>query len=328
VAVAPADLPQGARDVVNRHRVSRVARNIIWDISSRHQGMAPAAAVIQHKLATIAVPTGLATDTAVMAAVAMLADSVAASLPQPVTEDTSLRNTIHDDLLELCQRFAAIPKRLYDSLSLAPTNPAEAFSLSAAHTGMALIYSHLDKSLLDSQVQSFAIALVFIFLLLSFQLRSLTGGLLGLIPIVLTVVLVFGIMGFTGIPLDVATVLVASIALGIGIDYSIHFSIRFKSYYHGPSTARQAMDDTLRTTGKAIIINVLAVTMGFITTCFAELVPLQRFGLLVAITMIGSGLGALTLLPATILLTRADFVGRHSEKDKLLLYHNKKRSTV
>jgi hypothetical protein len=122
----------------------------------------------------------------------------------------------------------------------------------------------------------------------------------------------FGIMGFAKIPLDVATVLVASVALGIGIDYSIHFTVRFKTYFRGSTTALEALDKTLETTGRAIITNMLAVTMGFLTLLFAELVPLQRFGILVAITMIGSGLGSLTFLPALILLTRARFVGDFS----------------
>jgi predicted RND superfamily exporter protein len=191
---------------------------------------------------------------------------------------------------------------------------AGAVSFSVGHTGMPLIYRHLDDSLVKSQVQSFIIALVFIYLLIAFQLRSFIGGLFGLIPILLTVVLMFGIMGFAKIPIDVATVLAASVALGIGIDYSIHFSIRFKTFYKGMGRVGEALDNTLKTTGRAIIINVLAVTMGFVTLLFAQLVPLQHFGVLVAITMIGSGLGALTLLPATILMTKAGFMKKWQDR--------------
>jgi predicted RND superfamily exporter protein len=199
---------------------------------------------------------------------------------------------------------------MYASIFHAAPAQEEIVRISYGHTGMPLIYHHLDKSLIESQVQSFVIAAVLIFLILAAQLRSVLAGFLGLIPILLNVVLMFGVMGFTGIPLDVATVLVAGIAMGIGIDYAIHFNIRFKTYYRGPDSVREALDSTFRTTGKAIIINVLAVTMGFVTNMFAELVPLQRFGILVAQTMIGSGLGALTLLPAMILLTRGGMRGK------------------
>ena len=129
-------------------------------------------------------------------------------------------------------------------------------------------------------------------------------------PIVLAVVMMFGLMGLTGIPINVATVLVGAIALGIGIDYSIHFSVRFSTYYRGPATAGEAVTKTIQTTGLAIIINVLAVTMGFIALLFASLLPLRQFGILTAIAMIGSGAGALTLLPALILSAPSAFMGR------------------
>jgi hypothetical protein len=71
----------------------------------------------------------------------------------------------------------------------------------------------------------------------------------------------------------------------------------------------------MQTTGRAIIINVMAVTMGFITLIFAHLLPLQQFGILTAIAMLGSGLGALTLLPALILLAPSAFAGRRAGAD-------------
>jgi len=177
-------------------------------------------------------------------------------------------------------------------------------------TGIPLIYQHMDKSLISSQVESFVIALVLIFILLAFQLRSLMGGLIGLTPILFAVLIAFGIMGFAHIPIDLATVLVASIAMGIGIDYSIHFSVRFKSFYHSSATAREALEKTLETTGRAIIINMLTVALGFLVLLLCNIVPLQRFGLLVAITMFASGIGAVTFLPALILLTKAGFMGQ------------------
>ncbi|MGA2642686.1 MAG: efflux RND transporter permease subunit, partial [Spirochaetia bacterium] len=186
--------------------------------------------------------------------------------------------------------------------------------LSVSYTGMPLISWHLDQSILRSQGQSLVIALVFIFLILAIKLRSWRGGLMGLAPIVLAIALMFGLMGLTGIPINVATVLVGCIALGIGIDYSIHFSVRFSTYYEGPSTAPVAVTKTIRTTGKAIIINVLAVTMGFIALLFADLIPLRQFGLLTAIAMIGSGLGALTLLPALILCAPTVFIGVRKQR--------------
>lgn len=176
-------------------------------------------------------------------------------------------------------------------------------------TGMPSIYQRLDDSIMRSQIQSLFIAIILVLICLFFLLRSFTGGLIGLVPIGFTLLVVFGFMGFTGIPLDIATVLVGSISIGIGIDYSIHFVNRFKNEFQKDETELAALDKTLETTGKAILINVITVTMGFLVLILAALIPLRRFGILIAITMIGSGFGAITLLPAIILLTKASFIG-------------------
>ena len=176
-------------------------------------------------------------------------------------------------------------------------------------TGMHIIYKKLDDSMMKSQVQSLIIALVLIFLIMMFQMHSVSGGLIGLIPILFTLASIFGVMGYFKIPLDIATVLVGSISIGIGIDYSIHFINRFKKEFQQNHNELEALSKTLETTGRAIVINVITVMLGFLVLIFANLIPLQRFGILVAITMIGSGIGAITLLPAVILITKVKFVG-------------------
>lgn len=180
-------------------------------------------------------------------------------------------------------------------------------------TGMHIIYYKLDDSIMKSQVQSLIIALILIFLIMMFQMHSVSGGLMGLIPIFFTLASIFGVMGYFKIPLDIATVLVGSISIGIGIDYSIHFINRFKKEFQQNHNELEALSKTLETTGRAIVINVITVMLGFLVLIFANLIPLQRFGILVAITMIGSGIGAITLLPAVILITKAKFVGDWSE---------------
>jgi len=174
---------------------------------------------------------------------------------------------------------------------------------------MPAIYQHLDDSIVRSQIQSILLAIILVFVCLIFMLHSFTGGLIGLVPIGFTILVILGLMGYIGVPLDIATVLVGSISIGIGIDYSIHFVSRFRKEFKEAGTELNALDKTLETTGKAILINVITVTMGFLVLILGNLVPLQRFGILVAITMVSSGASAITLLPAIILLTKASFVG-------------------
>lgn len=192
-------------------------------------------------------------------------------------------------------------------------------------TGMPPIYQHLDESIMNSQIQSLIIAVVLVFICLVFLMRSLSGGFIALIPIGFTLFVIFGFMGFTGIPLDIATVLVGSISIGIGIDYSIHFVSRFRNEFKKSKTELEALDNTLETTGKAILINVLTVIMGFLVLILADLVPLQRFGILVGITMLASGFAALTLLPGAILLLKAGFGRKYKIINFMKRFNNPKK---
>jgi hypothetical protein len=169
-------------------------------------------------------------------------------------------------------------------------------------TGMPSVYVKLNSSLINSQYNSLLIAIIMVVLIVGLILRSGTKGIFAAIPVVATIIVLFGFMGITGIPLDIATVLVASIALGIGIDYSIHVITGFNKHLISHGDAEKAIKETILLSGKAVIINVISVSAGFLVLLFSQIVPLQNFGLLVAISMIGSGFGALTLLPVILIL--------------------------
>ncbi|RLD50650.1 MAG: hypothetical protein DRI94_08060, partial [Bacteroidetes bacterium] len=169
-------------------------------------------------------------------------------------------------------------------------------------TGMPSVYVKMNDSLLKSQAGSLIIAILFVFIIVAFILSSPAKGIMATIPIISTIVILFGFMGFAGISLDIATVLVASVALGIGIDYSIHVITHFNHGLKETGNIDKALENTIMVSGKAIIINVVSVAAGFLVLLFSQMVPLQNFGLLVALSMFGSGLGALTLLPVILIL--------------------------
>ncbi len=169
-------------------------------------------------------------------------------------------------------------------------------------TGMPFVDVTMDQSLIKSQIGSLLIAIVFVVIIVGLILRSFSSGILAAIPIICAIIILFGFMGFMGIPLNIGTVLVASVALGIGIDYSIHIITHFNHEYKSGKQTYEALEETIRVSGKAILINVISVSAGFLVLLFSEMVPLQYFGLLVAISMVGSSLGALTLLPAILIL--------------------------
>jgi predicted RND superfamily exporter protein len=169
-------------------------------------------------------------------------------------------------------------------------------------TGMPFIDVTMDRSLISSQLGSLAIALLFVIIIVGAILRSFASGIYASIPIVSAIVILFGVMGYTGIPLNIATVLVASIAMGIGIDYSIHVITHFNHSVQRGATIYQALNHTIVISGKAIIINVISVSAGFLVLLLSEMVPLEYFGLLICLSMVGSGLSALTLLPVILIL--------------------------
>jgi len=181
-------------------------------------------------------------------------------------------------------------------------------------TGIPPLYVKLNDSLIKSQYSSLIIAIIMVLFIVGIIMRSFSNGVYATIPIIATILILLGFMGFTGITLDIATVLVGSIALGIGIDYSIHVITGFNTQLKENGDAERAIEVTIMTKGKAVIINVVSVAAGFLVLLFAQILPIQNFGLLIAISMIGSGLGALTLLPVILILTNRN---RKKQKNSL-----------
>jgi predicted RND superfamily exporter protein len=179
-------------------------------------------------------------------------------------------------------------------------------------TGMPSIYTTMNNSIIRSQFSSLAIAVVLTLIVVGSILKSFIKGVYATVPILSTIIILFGFMGYAGISLDIATVLVASIALGIGVDYSIHVISHFDHVIKATYDLNTALEETILISGKAVLINVLSVTGGFLVLMFSQMVPLQNFGLLVAISMICSGTGSLSLLPAILIIA-------HRKKQKINL---------
>ncbi len=218
-----------------------------------------------------------------------------------------LLKDLKGDLWFLVQDRVALP-----AAALAPADTV--VSLQVQHAGLLPVYTKIHRNLLKSQVRSLILAFLIVAFLVALQLRSPVAGVLSTLPILLVVAFNFGLMGALGIPLDNATMLIASIAIGIGIDYTIHMISRFRYERDRAPSAREALMISLQTTGRAILLNAVTVGLGFLVLVFASLVPLQRFGWMVALTMATSATAALTFLPALILAARPVFQGPQSRE--------------
>ncbi|HSV87853.1 MAG TPA: efflux RND transporter permease subunit [Bacteroidales bacterium] len=187
----------------------------------------------------------------------------------------------------------------------AARNSGEDFQVEV--TGIPIFFKRLDDSIINSQISSLVIASLLIIVVISIMMRSLVKGLLGIIPILVTLIVLFGTMGLTGVPLDIATVLCGSITIGIGIDYAIHFMTQFGISSRQKNTIESSIAETINISGRAILINMIAVSLGFAVLLFSNLVPMQRFGFLIALTMISTSMATLTLLPLLLSYSSGKF---------------------
>ena len=219
--------------------------------------------------------------------------------PKELRNNSKFRDDIRDDLWVLNEEIIGVPNKLLKE------NPELTVNLSTQQSGMLKVMKKMNDEMLASQIQSLLLALIFVLILMSIQFKSIKMGIVVTSPILLTVLVNFAVMGFLGVPLDNATMMIASIAIGIGIDYSIHFSSRFKEELKGDNTELKALEKTLETTGQAIIINALTVALGFIILMGSNMLPMQRFGWLIALTMGVSAWASLTYLPALILFAKS-----------------------
>ncbi|MEA2086988.1 MAG: MMPL family transporter [Candidatus Caldatribacteriota bacterium] len=163
-------------------------------------------------------------------------------------------------------------------------------------TGIPVITDKINTSLFRGQIKSIVAAFIAVSIMLMLQFGSLMLGLFAMIPITLTIVTAFGVMGLLNIDLNIGTIMVASIAIGAGIDYTIHYISRYKNELKRKSKIG-AMKTTLTGTGRAIVFNSISVAAGVFVLGFSEIQMMAVFGKLIGSVMLLSVIYTLTLLP-------------------------------
>ncbi len=168
-------------------------------------------------------------------------------------------------------------------------------------SGLPPALTQLDHYLFQSQLQSFGLALVITFFIMLLIRKSLRLGLISVTPIVFTLGVVYGFFGLAGVRLDYVTMMVASVSIGVGIDYSIHFVHGMLGGLKQGLTRPEAVALAFKEKGGAIIANSLAVMLGFAVLLLASMSPLRTFGGIMVGSMFLAALSALTILPALLL---------------------------
>ncbi|MDD3739706.1 MAG: MMPL family transporter [Bacteroidales bacterium] len=168
--------------------------------------------------------------------------------------------------------------------------------------GISIVEKDMAMSIIKGQIYSLALAMITIILLLWIIFKSFRTGLLGTVPLIFTLSCNFGLMGWAGIELDIATSLLSSIALGIGIDYTIHLFWRIKSEIENGKNMSEAITICLTTTGRGIAINAISVILGFSVLFLSGILILKTFALLIIFSLLLCLICALILVPSILKL--------------------------
>lgn len=179
-------------------------------------------------------------------------------------------------------------------------------------TGSGQMEYVMTNMIVSSQMTSLLLSLLSVFIIISISFRSGWAGLLGAIPLAFTILLNYMVMGFAGINLDLITSIIASVAIGVGIDYTIHFLETFRNERSLDDDVDTALKNTFTKTGSGIVTNALAIGLGFLVLCFSQFVVLRYIGILVAIVMFSSSMLAMTVIPGVLRIADPKFMKKKS----------------
>lgn len=203
----------------------------------------------------------------------------------------------------------------------------ESFPGEVTTGGYAIIMADFARSIIKGQVVSLLFAIGTVLLLLTIIFRSLKGGLISIIPLVASICIMFGFMGYTGIALDAATALLSSLMIGVGVDFTIQFIWSFNLKLKSGMEYNEALGAAMKTIGRSIIINALGVISGFSALMISGFLSIRFFGYLVTLSIFSCLFGALVIIPAILVRYRPGFIGFNT---KLLnnKTHEKKNDSV
>jgi len=187
-----------------------------------------------------------------------------------------------------------INKQLVDKFNFNPDN--------FHFTGTFTLYNNLLQSLFNSQIKTIASVFVIIFIMFLFIFRSASIALIAVLPNTLPSLIILGMMGLANIPLDLMTITIAAIAIGIGIDNAIHYITRFQAEFIKDNDYLASMYRAHSSIGLAVFYTAITVSIGFLVLTLSSFIPSIYFGIFMAIAMLSAVVVNLTLLPKLLII--------------------------
>ncbi len=200
----------------------------------------------------------------------------------------SLDNLRRDDLI----------KKINSDLSIKLGLEKNEYSLA----GVLILFNNLLQSLFKSQILTLGFVMVGIFLMFYILFRNITLSLIGVIPNCIAAFFILGIIGLVEIPLDMMTITIAAITIGIAVDNSIHYIYRFKEEFRTINDYSKTIDKCHNTVGIAILNTSITIVFGFSILIFSNFIPTIYFGVFTGMAMLFAMISVLTLLPRLIMI--------------------------
>lgn len=225
------------------------------------------------------------------------------TMPTAIRTQVQLRTHSTDDT-------AAI---IADAQAYAAKHFPKGYTIEA--TGNGEMEYTMTKMVVDSQTTSILLSLAMVFIIISLSFKSPWAGIIGAIPLGLTILLNFMVMGYSGIALDLCTSIIASVAIGVGIDYTIHFMETYRSQRALTDDLEEVTKNTFKTSGRGILTNAIAVGLGFCVLLFSRFIILRYIGALVAVVMFTSSTLAMTVIPGLLNAFDPKFMWSKEQKE-------------
>ncbi|MFC1824923.1 diguanylate cyclase, partial [Thermodesulfobacteriota bacterium] len=213
-----------------------------------------------------------------------------------VSDDFSKVNVLLRTHISSSKDFLAAKKKIEKHLR--ENFPAK---ISFQVTGLGMVISKSSQLLTEGQIKSLALTLILVFTIMLLLFLSYKVGLIGILPNCFPVIVTFGLMGWLGIPLSVATSLIAGIAIGLAVDDTIHYLVKYNREFRKDLDRKRALQDTIQSVGRPIISTTLAIGVGFSVLMVSNFQPTALFGLMMVITMFSALVADLILLPTLML---------------------------
>jgi predicted RND superfamily exporter protein len=206
-------------------------------------------------------------------------------------------------------------RRLLDENGAQPTLPAHLANgqMAVRVTGAGLLYSKMANSVVEGQISSLFLAFTVVWITVVCLMSSVRIATLAMIPNVFPILVMLGIIGFAGVPLDLTNAMISAIAIGIAVDDTVHFLSRYRRLRAELPSERAAVRATMREIGRPMIFTSVVLALGFLILCISDFQPHFYFALLSALAVSTALLGDLVLLPACLFIFKPSVGVRSSD---------------